>query len=207
MPNKERRHEQPGEEVGEHKPTARPQDSGALFQTSLLVRPVIERVRTDDKVEAAVRIRELFSDSYRKPQAIVAGNSLSSPDHRGSRIDTDQVRCFWNASRELAKQIPAPAPDVEDTTWCRLGVQGQVCCAVGDLVVPPAAPTALVCLRTPVERSNVSITSHRLILPATRSSGMGAGFLGSSQTQRPGANVLPLFKNGPSVARSEVHDR
>ena len=134
-----------GEVIRQHEPSFPSQNAGRFRDARRLVHPVVERDGADDEVELCSRERKRFRG--RHFEAHVRARADGSPgdiDHRGCRVDADEVDRRWKALAERTQQRTCPAADVEDRAWARHCAKRRLDSAGDDARVEFRAPPALV---------------------------------------------------------------
>ncbi len=99
----------------------------------------------------------MFCHPVSKREPIVGCRSGCGAGHVRSSIDTGKSFCSGVTAGQLSEQITCPAAHVEQTVGSGSGGHSESGGAVGDLVMQPAPPAAVVSGGTIVERGDVPI--------------------------------------------------
>lgn len=85
-----------------------------------------------------------------------------SVDHLRCSVDAGKLLGTGVAAGQRSEQIPRPTSHIEYPVGRWSDGHREIRRAIGDLVVQPAAPAALVSIRAVVERGDVPVWRHRV---------------------------------------------
>ena len=143
--------------------TSWPPDTRTLAQrvkTGFLVLPMVERGCDDHEIEGAIGERQPFRDASQDRHPRIGRVSVRYGDHLSGGVDADEGNSIRKALGKLPEKVARPTPNVENSARRNGALDGQLCGAVGDLMVEVSQPSFVVARCPLLERQDIAVLGH-----------------------------------------------
>jgi hypothetical protein len=126
---------------------------------------VIERRRADDQVERVVGVADVFGHPECECQPVISSDRAGRLYHLGSGVNADKLLGIAIVTCQCLQQIAGPASHIKHPVRGGDGGHSETASAIGDLVMQPTPPAAVVPCGPIVERGDVPVRRHALSVP------------------------------------------